>query len=315
MRLASLVLISHNSAAYLEACLGSISGTDCKLVLVDNGSSDGTVACARKFGQIQVISLQVNLGYAKAVNSGCRAAEGEIVVISNVDVSYDSGSIQRMLAYMQSHPRVGVLGPQLYYPEGSWQRSCGYVPGIWSALVDLSAVRQLWHWLCRRAWPLAIDRWPRRVGYVDGAVMMVRRAAFAAVGGFDENLKFYGEDSDFCERVRAAGWDVVFYPKARVMHVQGGSSGRMDRLPEDFYRLLVQGKIYVAAKRHSAAQVRLYRRLEALQAKKMKALYSLIAAVLPSKREFAQARVIHFDTLYRFWSEQNTVEQASIPVA
>ena len=286
------------------------------MVLVDNGSSDDTAASARKLGCSQIIALPANVGYSRAVNSGCGAAKGEVIVISNVDVSYDSGSIQRMLAYVQSHPEVGVLGPQLYYPEGSWQRSCGFVPGIWSALIDLSAIRQGWHWLCRRAWPFALDRWPRRVGYVDGAVMMVRRETFEAVGGFDENLKFYGEDSDFCERVRKAGWGVVFYPKARVMHVQGGSSGRMDRLPEDFYRLLIEGKTYVAAKRHSAAQVRLYRWLEALQARKMKALYSLVAAVLPSKREFARARVTHFDALYRFWSKpQNTIEQASIPVA
>jgi GT2 family glycosyltransferase len=116
----------------------------------------------------------------------------------------------------------------------------------------------------------------KRVGYVDGAVMMIRRAAFDAVGGFDERFTYYGEDADLCLRLRKAQWHVVHVPQSRVTHIRGGSSTKVEGYSDKFIRAAAVASCQVVRHHYPVWHVWLYRRICILHAHKTVLLYRML---------------------------------------
>lgn len=169
--------------------------------------------------------------YASGVNRGAAEATGEVLLIANNDIEWlPSSSIRPLIEHLAQHPRVGVAGPQLLYPDESWQRSYGYFPSLKEALLSLTMLDSIWHGILslslNRNWPMT--KRIRMVDYIDGAFMAVRRKCFEEVGGFDESYTFYGEDADFCFRVWKHGCEVAFVPAARIVHLRGATSSALD---------------------------------------------------------------------------------------
>jgi hypothetical protein len=280
---------------------------DIELIVVDNGSQDDTLKIIEKEIDldIKVIMNEKNVGYSGAINKGKRATNARLLVISNADVEFQSDTLNILVSYMYQHPDIGVLGPQQVFPDGRWQRSYGDVPGLLCSIKNLLGITSAKHFLRTLTWPwFRWDRRPCQVGYIDGAVMAIRREAFEAVGGFDENFFFYGEDVDFCMRLRKAGWKVVFHPEVRVIHVRGGSSTKV--CPDDrFLRLHVQSNVLLLKKHSPEWKVRLVLVLQ-LGYCRLRKFASRLLSLLPSKkvREFFRSREEVFSILSVLWAEQ-----------
>lgn len=224
------VVVTYFSRPYLDSLVASIPAASTRavpLTIVDNSSTDGTVEYVSAHRAIQLIRSGRNLGYGGAANLGVHGASEDWVIIANPDVCFTAGAIDELLKTSARWPRAGVLGPQILTPEHLIYPSARELPslgrGIGHAVFG-------WWWPTN-PWTAAYRREreaprERTAGWLSGACMFVRREAFESVGGFDESYFMYFEDTDICERLWAAGWDVVYAPSAVVEHHGAHSTSR-----------------------------------------------------------------------------------------
>lgn len=231
MRL-SVIIVSWNAKSFLLQCVQSVLNqavpAPLEIIVVDNASTDGAPdAVERAFPTVRVIRNEANLGFARANNIGIRASSGDYLLLINSDVVVTDDCFQQLVQYAETHPAVGILGPQILGADGQVQRSCMGYPSLWNSLARALALDS--------AFPRAkglggqlLTFWDhsdtRPVDVINGCFWMVRRTALAQVGLLDERFLFYGEDIDWCRRFNQCGWQVVFYTAARAIHYGGASS-------------------------------------------------------------------------------------------
>lgn len=218
--------------------------------------------------------------YASGVNSGVARSDGEAVAILNSDISWlESATVSPLMEALATHPDVGIVGPQLVFPGGSWQRSHGPFPSLREGIASLLLVDSWRNALMAvrfgRGTPA---RAPFPVDYVDGAFMVVRRSCFDAHGGFDEAFPFYAEDMDFCWRARRAGWRTLFVPAARVVHIRGASTWAIQ--PAHYLERLYAARCLFVARTAGPRAARWYSRLQGARAAELAAVYAGVAALL-----------------------------------
>jgi GT2 family glycosyltransferase len=239
----SIIIVSYNSRADLEACLGSLTTTgrpaiDHEIVVVDNASSDGTPGYVReRWSGARLIEAGGNVGFAAANNIGIRQTAGELVLLLNPDTSIPAGAIDRLAAELDAHPDVAVAGPRIVDAQGLAELSFG------AMISPLAELRQKTLVVGNdRGWPLvrsAVERMTRvrrRVDWVSGACLLIRRADLEAVGLLDERFFMYTEDVDLCAAVRARGRAVVFQPAVTIEHRRGRSAATAKRATLAAYR-------------------------------------------------------------------------------
>jgi GT2 family glycosyltransferase len=227
----SVAIVSHNSAALLPACLASLASNSStrEVLVVDAGSTDGTAELVRRdFPAVRLLATDQNLGFTRGNNRALRIAQGRHLLLLNPDTVAEPGAIDALAAFLDGHPDVGAVGPQLRFPDGSVQPSRHRFPGPATAFFDGTV---LGRWLgggLRDRYYLRDRRDDERqdVDWLRGACLMLRREAAAAAGLFDEGFFMYSEEVDLCRRVRAAGWRIVYLPSAVVVHHEGKSSER-----------------------------------------------------------------------------------------
>jgi N-acetylglucosaminyl-diphospho-decaprenol L-rhamnosyltransferase len=216
---ASVVIVSWNTCALLRNCLDSL-GMNCpeglfEVVVVDNGSTDGSAAMVKsEHPDAVLVETGSNVGYAKAINRGLLSGKAEFVCLLNSDTVIGPGALQSMVAYLGSHPDVGLLGPALVNLDGSPQSSQRFFPFL-SRFVGRAV---------KRAVAGEAPGHPESVDWLVGACMVLPRRLLQRIGGLDEDYPFYGEDMDLAYRVHCEGFDVVRLPSARVVHLGQGSS-------------------------------------------------------------------------------------------
>jgi N-acetylglucosaminyl-diphospho-decaprenol L-rhamnosyltransferase len=226
----SVVVVNYNSGEYLERCLDSIqtaAGTaTVDIVVVDNASTDRSPDAARSRPAVRSIRNEANRGFAAAANQGIAATSAQYVLLLNPDAEITGGMLAALVKVAEEQPRIGAIGALVRNPDGTLQPSARKVPTLGEALghafVGPFAPDNRWS----RAYTMADwDRDSERpVQWVSGSAMLLRRAAFDAVGGFDEGYFMYVEDVDLCTRLRRAGWEVLFSPELEVVHETGVSS-------------------------------------------------------------------------------------------
>jgi hypothetical protein len=311
------VVVTFNSEAYIRVCLDSIEKNGAKPIVVDNGSLDGTLNILRQeYPEVPVLKNPGN-GYSRALNIGLSHTKGEFVILSNVDVIFPEGSISPMVQYLSKYPEVGVVGPQQLTPDHRWQRSYGDIPGPWEGVKDLLGITSIHNGVRRILWPWRIDRHPRLVPYLSGAILGVRRASVASIGGFDERFTFYAEEVKFCWQLKEAGWRIVFMPDAEVIHFGGSSSTRIDEKREAFYRLLIQAKMRLALEVCSHRKTLLYCVLEQIHCRKTAAFYRALCYLMPKSTtaNFARRRDA-FACVANIWREElESLREQSAPKA
>ncbi len=235
------VVVNYEAGALLTECVRSVladsSAGEVDLVVVDNGSTDGSVDALRAaFADARVITAPGNVGYARAANLGIAATRAPVVAVLNPDLTMEPGTAKALLARFDEEPGLGACGPRIRNPDGTDYPSARRSPTV--ALAVAHGLLGLW-------WPTnpftaryrqlnADPSQPRSVDWVSGAAIWLRRRALDAVGGWDERYFMYMEDLDLCWRLRSAGFDVAYEPAGSVTHVQGASTSRRP------YRMLVQ---------------------------------------------------------------------------
>ena len=222
----SVVIVAYNALPWLEQCLESVAGYE--TVVVDHGSTDGTVAFVRdKFPAARLVE-QENRGLGAGWNRGIRETSGAYVLILNADAWALGDAIDRLAEFADAHPRAAIVGPRLRYPDGRLQPSVRGFPTTWRLATEYLFLRKL----APRSHALnafyagGFDyTHEREAEFVMGSVMLARRAAIDEVGLLDEDFFLFSEETDWCYRFRGAGWDVLFTPDAEFTHVAGAVHG------------------------------------------------------------------------------------------
>jgi GT2 family glycosyltransferase len=234
-----VVIVTHESSASLAACLEVLPDRVVPIV-ADNASTDGSVELAERLGA-RVVRTGGNLGFAAAANRAAARGAAELVLFLNPDAAIAGEALARLADALAAEPANAVAGPRLVAAAGGDQRAWWPFPSPARTWLEAFGVHRL-H--------------PDRPGedgsvaFVIGAAMLVRRAAFESVGGFDERFWLYGEEADLCRRLAGAGWRVLYVPEAVATHV-GGASSTAD--PALVFEHFQRGTEHFVAKHHGRA--------------------------------------------------------------
>ena len=225
-----LVVVTYSPGPFLADLLASVPAASehpVAVTVVDNGSTDGTLEWVRARPELDLVETGANRGYGGAANVGVATAAEEWVLVVNPDITFERGAIDALLEVAGRRPRSGALGPRIHTDDGMLYPSARELPSIGRG-VGHAVFGWVWP---SNPWTVSYRRErgsPQEgtVGWLSGACLLLRREAFASVGGFDERFFMYFEDTDLCERLAKAGWEVVYAPSATVVHHGGHATTR-----------------------------------------------------------------------------------------
>jgi GT2 family glycosyltransferase len=226
-----IVIVSFQSCSLLHDCLESLrrypARVPTRIYVVDNGSSDGTIEMVRSdFPEVELDVAHANVGFSKANNRAIRRGTGAFVLVLNPDTRFIESTLDPLIKLMQEHPEIGMCGCRLEREDGTFDHAAkrGF-PTPLGALAHFSGVGRRGNAPARLAQYRAPLVTSGPVDAVNGAFMLMRRAALDTAGLFDEGYWMYMEDLDLCYRFKQAGWTVWFEPRITVVHVKAGSTG------------------------------------------------------------------------------------------
>lgn len=233
----SIIIVSWNVADLLAQCLRSLqaAGLDpeqqadlsTEIIVVDSASSDDTISMLQEqFPQVRLLAQPANVGFSRGNNIGLEAALGRYLLLLNPDTEVISDAVQQMLAYMDAHPEVGIIGPHTLNSDGTTQSTRRRFPTRALAFFEST-------WLQPYAPRSMLDSFyvtdqpdtsTTEVDWVQGSALMARRAVYEQIGGLDTGYVMYSEELDWCRRAKAAGWRVIYLGSAQITHHGGKSS-------------------------------------------------------------------------------------------
>jgi GT2 family glycosyltransferase len=234
----SIIIVNWNTRDLLATCLDAIrrslssEGADTTLqaevIVVDNGSTDGTVEMLRRdYPDVRLIENRENVGFARANNQGLAASRGRYLLLLNTDAFLRGPALARLVRFMDEHPEAGIVGPRLYFGDGTLQRSCYAFPTLATEFYGAIGLDRLFP-RSRLFGRYRLGYWDmrdvREVDVVMGACLMARREVFEQIGGLDERFFMYSEEVDWCYRARQAGWRIYYVPQAEATHLWGGTA-------------------------------------------------------------------------------------------
>lgn len=227
----SIIIVSWNVRELLRACLAAIEpGRDTlalEVIVVDGGSADGSPEMVREaFPWVHLVARPDNVGFPKGNNIGLEMASGRYILLLNPDTVVLGQALQTMVAYLEANPAVGALGGQLLNPDGSVQSSRRRFPTLLTAFFESTWLQPLAPRRLLEGYYL-LDRPDNAISQVDwvvGACLLVRAEIVEQIGGLDEGYFMYSEELDWCKRIKAAGWQIVYLPTAQIIHHYGKSS-------------------------------------------------------------------------------------------
>ncbi|MDF2857244.1 MAG: glycosyl transferase family 2 [Neobacillus sp.] len=244
----SIIIVNYNTTELTLNCLQSVfdikTHYQYEVILIDNGSRDDSISLVEElYPQTILIKNEHNVGFSRANNQGIRVAGGQYILLLNSDTTVEPSTLETMINFMDIHPEVGASGCKVVLPDGLLDKSCRrgfptplttfyYVSGL-SKLFPTSPRFNSYHmeYLSEDA------AYP--IDCLVGAFMMVRREVVDQVGLLDERFFMYFEDTDWCYRIKEAGWLNYYYPMTKITHFKRGSSrGRPYRITYEFHRAM-----------------------------------------------------------------------------
>ena len=230
----SVLMVNYNGGEVLERALGHLMAVEDQwheVILADNGSTDGSLSRVQaEFPAVRILRLGANLGFGTANNRAAAEAEGDLLLLLNSDAWLKTDTLPALIQALDDHPKAALAAPSLVYPDGKPQFHWAPLTSVMGEAVQLIRNRLEGFSFIHR---LRFGA----VGWYTGACMLLRREAFQAVGGFDEDFFLYFEDVDLCIRLRRQGWDLVDVPEVQAVHVKGGSQGQSKVGTQLNYRL------------------------------------------------------------------------------
>lgn len=260
----SIIIVSWNVRDLLVACLNSIltnaGSLQIEIIVVDSASGDGTSAMIRgQFPTVTLLAQSDNIGFTRGNNLGFAAASGRHLMMLNPDTEIVGDALSQMVAYLDQHGAVGVIGPHTLNTDRSTQSSKRRFPTL---LIGITESTHFQRFASRRA----LDRFyatdvpdsaTAEVDWMQGSALMFRRVVYEKIGGLDERYIMYSEEVDFCKRAKNAGWSIVYLGGASVVHHGGKSTEQVTARSHIHFQ---QSKLLYFRKHHgrlSAAIVRI----------------------------------------------------------
>lgn len=229
----SIVIVSFNSRDVLLPCLESIYASSPRLsfevILVDNGSKDGSLQeVRRRFPSVAVIEPGYNSGYTGGNNIGYRQATGRNVLFLNPDTRIKERTLDELVSRADSNPQFGAIGPKVLKQDGSLQLSCYPPPTVMNVLCSVLLLDYIpgWESLSGIKTHYRPDEYTQEmeVGAVSGCCLLVPRRVLDETGAFDEDYWMYGEEDDLCERIRKSGYRILYTPSVSIVHLGGATT-------------------------------------------------------------------------------------------
>lgn len=258
-----IIIVNYNTRQLTLDCLASVYASETsyqyEIIVVDNASRDDSVqAIQDMYPDIRMIANANNTGFAVANNQGMDIANGRYILLLNSDTVIQPDTLHTMVYFMDRHPEMGASGCKVILPDGSLDKACKrgfptpsasfyYAFGISRLFPDRPKFNQY-----QLGHLSPDDEYP--VDCLVGAFMLVRRETIEQVGGLDETFFMYGEDIDWCYRIKEAGWGIFYYPRTYIVHYKGGSARRKPlKITYEFHRAM-----WVFHRKHYAKQYNLF---------------------------------------------------------
>lgn len=267
----SVIIVNYHSADLIIDCVNSIfektEGISFEVIVVDNASGDGSAERIQKaFGErIQVIAAPENLGFGRANNLGNHYAKGETVFLLNPDTVLVNNAIKILHDALKTHPAYGVVGGNLYMPDMS------PAPSYWLKFDDIDTEKKNASWRkligskvreklgFNKSLPFedAFNRTEQalQVAYIFGADMMMKKALFDEVGGFDPDFFMYAEEEELTWRITQKGYQVMSIPEAKIIHLEGATTKNQNEFSERQFKMRMNGAMTYYHKRFGAEGV------------------------------------------------------------
>jgi N-acetylglucosaminyl-diphospho-decaprenol L-rhamnosyltransferase len=210
----SAVVVSHGHAADVAELVPLLREQVDELVVIENVSENLSL------DGVRVVRNERPLTFAANVNQGVALTRGELVLVANPDTRPAPDAVRVLRSFMDAHPRAGIAGPQLRWPDGTWQPSRRRFPTVGGTLVRRTPLRLLSGSYAQRDHYHLDERpaEPVRADWLLGAFLLMRRAMLEELGGWDGGFRHYGEDIDLAYRAARAGWERWYVPEAIVVH-------------------------------------------------------------------------------------------------
>lgn len=224
----SIVILNYNTKDLTLACINSIlkqykeeiSLKKIEIILVDNNSTDESVSLFEKIGtKIRLIKSTENLGFSKGCNLGASKASGDYLMFLNSDTEIKDRGFLKMIEFMKGNRNIGILGAKLKFPNGSAQESAGKFYTLFNLLLMLLGLE-------RFGFLRFSPQNNKRVDWVSGASLMIKKDLFNELGMFEKEIFMYMEDQELCFRAKLRGFDTYFYKDVEIIHKERGSSNK-----------------------------------------------------------------------------------------
>jgi hypothetical protein len=232
----SIIITHHRTPVLLKLCLESIKKNigdiEHEIIMVDSQSEPANQdLLEEKFPQVKFIPFSKNVGYAKLVNKGIQSSKGEYILILNADILILKDSISRMIEYMQNNFQVGIVAPRLLTFSNQPQNSCFRFPSIGAILARRTFFGKL-NWGKKKIKQFLMIgedfSSSKKVDWVQGSAMLIRKKAIDKVGLMDERFFMYLEDTDWCRRFWQNGYQIVYLPTVQMSHYYYRASKKWD---------------------------------------------------------------------------------------
>ena len=297
----SVIIVNYNTKKLIVNCLESIfkftKDIRYEVTVVDNGSKDGSLQILKnKYPQVKLILNKENLGFTKANNQGIKISKGEYILLLNSDTYLIENSLKKLIDKAKSLSNLGAIGPQLLNTDKSIQQSAGFFPHLPQVFFWMSFIDDLPGGQYLKPYHVDHDNFysqkssayqaDKQVDWVTAAAILVPGSVIKKVGALDEKIFMYGEEVEWCYRIKKAGYNIYFSPIAKIVHIGRGSS---QKIPNKAFIGEYQGVIYFYAKYKSKVSLQIVRLLLTIGA-----LARIIIFTLLGRRELATSYVQAF---------------------
>ncbi|OXB05322.1 hypothetical protein B0A81_15340 [Flavobacterium plurextorum] len=234
----SIIIVNYNTLEITNNCIKSIKEhtqhVEYEIVLVDNGSSDGSVNFFSDVENIVFIKSPINLGFGRANNLGFEKAQGEFLFLLNSDTLLKENSIKKMLDFFvkkEKQLNIGSLGCVLIDQDGNFNGDGSVIPSCKTEIDNYKQNLPVLKFFLKKDKPVRtfINEGYYKIGYVIGADLMIRKTLFADLGGFDPIFFMYYEESDLQLRMKKKGYESYIYSETQIVHLEDASGKQIKK--------------------------------------------------------------------------------------
>jgi len=239
----SIIIPTWNTAEITLKCIRTINKylppKSTQIVIVDNGSTDNTQNLVSKIENVLYLKNSANLGFAKGNNIGAKSATGDYLLFLNSDMELVDASLLKMLIYLKSYPKIGIIGPQFLNTDLTPQGS------VMPPQTPFNAIKEYWLNLSGSYTKYTpIGESPINVWAISGGAVLISKEIFNKINGWDERYFFYYEDLELCKQIRKLGKQIYYYPSCKVIHRHGASGSKVTNIENQWRRLIPSAKLY-----------------------------------------------------------------------